>query len=387
MNPKAQAVAPVQPLAPWRPERRPDSDIPLMRDLARQAVGRQPGAQSGPSAPALVGRLVELSLERLLEAIARGGAPPDGPPLEKLLASVRQAALRGLPLPALVLEGGSEGRQRVAVLGLRIEIALPGDPVAGEMLTLRLGAAQPPPANAAAAALSAAAAPAGAELGSAAQFLTRLLAAVGSTPPMTAMAALAAHAPLAANAGDAGQLAAGLREMLRSSGLFYESHLADWIAGKASKAELLREPQAGLPASQAEKPAAASAPGEGLRLAPLAEQLVQRQLNVLERRETHWQLQVWPGQEAELRIDREDQQRQNTGAEPAWRTDLRVTFPGLGQVDARIVLRGQQAGIALRAADAEGARALQAGGGELARALGEHGVAIDGLKVSHARSR
>src|SRR5512138_2987065 len=45
---------------------------------------------------------------------------------------------------------------------------------------------------------------------------------------------------------DTTRLAASLREALTTSGLFYESHLADWVAGGRQLSSIMHEPQASL---------------------------------------------------------------------------------------------------------------------------------------------
>ncbi|MDN5939641.1 MAG: hypothetical protein L0H83_13400, partial [Salinisphaera sp.] len=71
------------------------------------------------------------------------------------------------------------------------------------------------------------------------------------------------HLPLlAASPADGADLARGLASALGRSGLFYESHLAQWAAGARSLAELLLEPQARLSAAPrlADADAESSAP-------------------------------------------------------------------------------------------------------------------------------
>ncbi|MDR1424411.1 MAG: flagellar hook-length control protein FliK [Azoarcus sp.] len=65
-------------------------------------------------------------------------------------------------------------------------------------------------------------------------------AASGANANAGAAGNVAAHAHLAAST----QLAPLLRQALSQSGLFYEAHQAQWLAGKVELAALLREPQA-----------------------------------------------------------------------------------------------------------------------------------------------
>ncbi|MDS0797238.1 flagellar hook-length control protein FliK, partial [Burkholderia pseudomultivorans] len=70
--------------------------------------------------------------------------------------------------------------------------------------------------------------------------------AAPGAPASAASAARDAAAPPPATA-----LRAALAQAVSESGLFYESHLAQWLAGRRPLAALLREPQARLAAAQA----------------------------------------------------------------------------------------------------------------------------------------
>ncbi|CAB3764059.1 flagellar hook-length control protein FliK [Burkholderia paludis] len=74
--------------------------------------------------------------------------------------------------------------------------------------------------------------------------------AATSTQASAATAASPAAPPVAA-------LSAALAQAVSESGLFYESHLAQWLAGQRPLAALMREPQARLAAAQADPDAAA----------------------------------------------------------------------------------------------------------------------------------
>jgi len=225
-------------------------------------------------------------------------------------------------------------------------------------------------------------------LGPTAQLVSRLACArlAGNAPsaPGTAVT------PLSKTPGDASEVAAGLRKTIESSGLFYESHLADWIDGKRTNAGLQREPQARLAADGVSAVTyALSGPADAGRLAPQAEGLVQRQLQVLEHRAVYWQGDAWPGQAAEVRIA-EDQgsapDRDPTGRHP-WRASLRVSLQGLGDVEASIGLTGTKARLALRTGDPASARALMDGRADLGRALDERGLTLVDLEIERDTAR
>lgn len=213
----------------------------------------------------------------------------------------------------------------------------------------------------------------GTEIGGAARLVSRLLGNSSGGRPITPLL------PLSETPGHAAGIAAGLRETVRASGLFYESHLADWVAGTGGKAALLHEPQVALPAWNAQ--AAETLAGSG-QLAPQAEALVQRQLEVLENNEALWRGQLWPGQDAELRIAQETRHDSPAG-EREWMATLRLSFPGLGAIEARIGLHGNSATVGLRAEDPDTTRTLNARCSEYARALDAQGLNLSRASVSH----
>ncbi|MGO4282575.1 flagellar hook-length control protein FliK, partial [Cupriavidus sp. RAF20_2] len=81
----------------------------------------------------------------------------------------------------------------------------------------------------------------------------------GDAQPLQTRAPLLATAPGAGNAS-AATLSAALATLVDQSGLFYESHVAQWVVGQRPLSALLQEPQAGLrqpaPPAQTAPPAA-----------------------------------------------------------------------------------------------------------------------------------
>ncbi|WP_247040034.1 flagellar hook-length control protein FliK [Burkholderia cepacia] len=75
--------------------------------------------------------------------------------------------------------------------------------------------------------------------------------AAPSTPASAAASSAAAAAHEAAAALPVAALRAALAQAVSESGLFYESHLAQWLAGQRPLAALMREPQARLAAALA----------------------------------------------------------------------------------------------------------------------------------------
>jgi hypothetical protein len=165
-------------------------------------------------------------------------------------------------------------------------------------------------------------------------------------------------APAAPDAPEA--IARALQRSIANSGVFYESHLAEWTLQRHSVANLQQEPQATWPlagtggtgaaltaALPLEGPAAALAPSTpptSPSLAPLpdsAPALVRQQLDVLETGQILWRGDLWPGQHAAIEIT-EDQEAREPGMAPVWRTRLALSLPGLGGIEARIALSGNR---------------------------------------------
>lgn len=81
----------------------------------------------------------------------------------------------------------------------------------------------------------------------------------GDAQPLQARAPLLSTAPGAGNAS-AATLSAALATLVDQSGLFYESHLAQWVVGLRPLSALLQEPQAGLRQPPAPNSPAQTAP-------------------------------------------------------------------------------------------------------------------------------
>lgn len=381
MNAEAIAVVRAQALAQWGPERRDAAALELVSGLG--------GMGAAETARPHAGRSVNVPLSSLLSPAARLPASPSAPAPDDVLPDLAQratlAARNGFALTAVVLDTLPDGRYKVAVADAQVALDLPEGLQPGELVLLRpkAGADFPPQPAAQTAAQPAAAPLAGnafeMDLGTTAQLLSRLASAIPASD--ASPAPIVTKAPLASEPGNARQVATGLRDAIATSGLFYESHLADWVDGSAGPQALAREPQAAL----AQAVAGSQDPGSPHALAPQAESLVQRQLDVLEHRTALWQGQAWPGQPAEVRIaEDEDAKRAQPDGQPrAWQASLRLTMPGLGPLEAHVSLTGRQARLAVTAADPASAGRIAGARGDLARALKEQGVTLAEAKVDH----
>lgn len=137
-----------------------------------------------------------------------------------------------------------------------------------------------------------------------------------------------------------GELALALRTALVRSGLFYESHLANWAVGLDSLDGLMEEPQNRL--GNGQTPAAPAADG-AKPLNPL-HVLLSQQLQVLETPQFIWRGELWPGQPLAWLLRHDvDPERQGApaGGETAaagWTSQLKLSLPELGEVTAHIRL-------------------------------------------------
>ena len=309
------------------------------------------------------------------------------------------ATMLGSKVPVAVLSRLGDGSFLVKVADMQVRMALPPGTQPGAELSMKVLAASPQPTfqlgdatlhgtpvplstNAAslAAAVAAATTPftqsnaahEGADLSPAARLLAQVLhSAAGNGAP--ASAALTGATPLLQQgAPDPAQLANQLQQAISKSGLFYESHVAEWAEGKRPLAELMGEPQA------------QKAPGTPPTDPALA-RMINMQLAGQEQGHINWQGQLAPGQAFEWKVTREEEKSQRGGneQEPGWQSGLRLRFARLGEVKASITLRGKHVQIDLQADSAalvplrEAAPRLQdaiaAAGSELA-ALRIHGT-------------
>lgn len=319
-----------------------------------------------------------------------------------------------------------DGTFRALVAGQQMTLALNTAAKSGDTLELEVSQVTPRAVFArivgqeAAATVTASAQPALSQTG-------RLISFLLTGQPAAQPASLAANQPLlAAPPANGAQLAPLLRQALGQSGLFYESHQADWVLGRRDTASLTSEPQgqaqtrstapgasqaatgqavhqgvaspksgtqSGQPAAADGSERAAQARGAALadeaapvRTAPIPERLipiVHQQLDALATQQYVWHGQAWPGQAVEWRI--EDPERDDGSAEEetahGWDSTLRLTLPRLGGVEAQLHLSGKQVALRLRADEADTLVALDAGAAALASALEAVDLRLSGLIV------
>jgi hypothetical protein len=244
-------------------------------------------------------------------------------------------------------------------------------------------------------------------------------------------------------------LASALQQSVESSGLFYESHLAQWLVGNRSLADLLEEPQAQVTTSAPSTPAQAqsqsqpspdtsglasrltaslastlmggnpaasargAAPSSALAQALTADSttasnstqannasaaasivvnpqllpLVRQQLDVLSEGQFRWAGEAWPGTPMDWEIER----RASDGSAPdsaegtTWRTRISIELPSLGRVDAELSLNAQQLSARIKAAPS-GAATLINGSADFRRRAAAAGLDLRAFQVVQARS-
>jgi len=184
-----------------------------------------------------------------------------------------------------------------------------------------------------------------------------------------------------ASAPDTTVLADKLHHALSHSGLFYESHQAQWIAGMRSTPQLMQEPQnQPLPQSTAmpnEVAAKMYVPTSLNAIPEHLQNLVQQQLHALENRQVLWQGVAWSGQEMRWEVREESPRRSHTGEQDGqWITEIHLDLPHLGSVSARLSLNGGAVNLTLNARDEKTRELLGKASTQLVSALNERDIPV-----------
>jgi Flagellar hook-length control protein FliK len=196
---------------------------------------------------------------------------------------------------------------------------------------------------------------------------------------------------------DTTQLAGKLHDALSHSGLFYESHQAQWIAGTRPTTQLLLEPQNQPPQNVlAQNMSARNMDAAGNTIPPTQnaqtgsdqrtvapnipehlQTLVQQQLGALETHQVLWQGQVWQGQEMRWEVSEESPHRNAQGVEEGqWNTQIHLDLPNLGGVSARLSFNGNALNLSFDVADAQTRDKLGNASSQLIAALSERGIPV-----------
>jgi flagellar hook-length control protein FliK len=227
------------------------------------------------------------------------------------------------------------------------------------------------------------------------------------------------------------QFADALRNAISQSGLFYESHQAEWVVGERPLSSLLLEPQAQLsPMLNQQKGGAASTtqtPADNTSRAaqtnsatqsqpataqvkldmaqmvitsrdaasvvgaannqvnnpvhPSTAPLVQNQLDMLGSHQIIWQGQAWPGQQMEWAIEEDNRRAADAEQITTWRTRLHLNFPLLGGVTAHLALVGKGLNIDFSVEHGSSAQLLRGQAPSLTQAMETSGLQVTSLTV------
>lgn len=186
------------------------------------------------------------------------------------------------------------------------------------------------------------------------------------------------------------ELSSLLQKTIVQSGLFYESHQAQWINGENTLENLQQEPQGKLilvatDLSAAKAVVAAFAPFASDMLAhPQSIPLVQQQLSVLDTGYLFWRGEVWQGQLMEWDIF---EQSPDSKIEPdytaQWCTKIHLSMPQLGNITATIALNGQDINIKLNTSQLETASLLRNNKLPFTIDMQSAGLTIQSMEVQH----
>lgn len=243
----------------------------------------------------------------------------------------------------------------------------------------------------------------------------RLLSSLSQQPVEKSYVRPAQSAPLWSGKmqfPDTIELAGKLHETISQSGLFYESHQAQWLQGSRTTTQLLDEPQnkSAPPQSGAQvrgnqvqdsqtkenvtllrtdsvsSQSSTSIGQNEQRASPSIPEhlqpLVQQQLNALETRQVQWQGQVWPNQEMNWKIHEESSRNARNEEERVWATQIQLDLPNLGTVSAKLRFTNTGLSVTLDASDSETRAKLGSASSKLVAALGERGISTASTLVT-----
>ncbi|MBC3870267.1 flagellar hook-length control protein FliK [Undibacterium oligocarboniphilum] len=175
-----------------------------------------------------------------------------------------------------------------------------------------------------------------------------------------------------------------LQQQITHSGLFYESHLNEWVDGKRSLNDLQLEPQSQLSTLSAEQASNTNTISSNKELT----QLIQQQLHTLENQSVQWHGEIFPGQVMDWIIKKDNQHPSQYGHQeqsiPQWSSVVQFNLPTLGTVSATITLRGQHINFALQAENPETALLLTQQTNNLASSMSVAGAVVDGIQVKRS---
>ncbi len=242
-------------------------------------------------------------------------------------------------------------------------------------------------------------------------------------PPVTQGNPVLPSAPI-----DAKVLAQSLKDAISGSGLFYESHLAQWTSGNRPLESIRAEPQNRLqtafsPVAAATSPeapvTAATSAGAPLAVQPSvsgpaekttteiapssvpdsekssslssggqiaihhdALPIVRQQLETMETHQFFWSGQVWPGQDMQWQVKEDGEGPGASSATPdRWQSMIRIRLPALGEVEANLSLAGQGVRITMKVDSESTAERLKTGNRRFQESLDANGIPLLSMTV------
>lgn len=293
----------------------------------------------------------------------------------------------GQRVQATIQEQVSPGLYKVQVAGQTMQMQLPSQLQDGSTLELKVMSASPRLTFSLFASSNPIATPD--QISSTSRFLANL-AELPLTRTLIESSSGTAVWPTTGSAPDSKQLAVSLKDALANSGLFYESHQAQWVRGERSTAQLLVEPQNQLDKqtdNQAATVAAQSDKAATELNLPIAKELVplvQQQLHTLETHQLTWSGQIWPGQQMQWEIEGQPEHQAMQQDERQWSTEMELALPRLGDVHAKLVFSQGGIRLTLQGADAGSVALFNRRLPGLAMTLKEAGVPLMGAVVEKA---
>jgi uncharacterized protein YoxC len=159
-----------------------------------------------------------------------------------------------------------------------------------------------------------------------------------------------------------------LKAAISNSGLFYESHLRDFIDGHRHINTIKMEPQN--------------------QFQHVAQSLLPQQLHILEHQRISWHGEVWPHQQMDWDVycqhkqeDADKHTQQDGDSTPTIASDLTLHLPHLGKVTAKISLKNGRMHIGMFAEDNASLQLMREKSAALATAVESNGQRLTGLTV------
>ncbi len=159
-----------------------------------------------------------------------------------------------------------------------------------------------------------------------------------------------------------------LKTAISQSGLFYESHLSEFVDGQRQLASIKQEPQNQFNQS--------------------AYSLLPQQLHILEHQRLSWHGEVWPNQLMNWDIylknaqdERKRQAQKSTDSDIPIASNFTLHLPNIGKVTAKIILQNGHMYVDLSAEEKETSQLLKDNSSALASAIESHGQVLEGLTV------